>query len=122
MFVWKFLNTNRLAGAALVVPVINYWWPSFPANLTRQAYKNMLVQDQRTLWIAHHVPSLLYAWMTQKWLSTSAAIERDPRIYSNQDKEILQKVAESSVVTLVSLRNDQTFSTSHSSALTPVDK
>ena len=102
MFLRKFLNTNRLAGAALVVPIINYWWPSFPANLTRQVYEKKLVQDQRTLWIAHHIPSLLYAWMTQKWLPTSAVIQRDPRIYSDLDKEILQKMEESSVVTVFS--------------------
>uniref|UniRef100_J3NBF5 Serine aminopeptidase S33 domain-containing protein n=1 Tax=Oryza brachyantha TaxID=4533 RepID=J3NBF5_ORYBR len=47
---------NRLAGAALVVPIINYWWPSFPAELSRQAFKRLIVPEQRTFWIAYNIP------------------------------------------------------------------
>jgi hypothetical protein len=82
----------RLAGAALVVPVINYWWPSFPAELSRQAFKKQVVPEQRTLWIAHNVPSLLYLWMTQKWLPSSAAATHNPEIFSKHDMEVLQKM------------------------------
>ncbi|KAI3995126.1 hypothetical protein MKX01_031928 [Papaver californicum] len=32
---------HRLAGATLVAPVINYWWPGFPASLSKEAYKNV---------------------------------------------------------------------------------
>ncbi|KAJ6346474.1 hypothetical protein OIU78_008999 [Salix suchowensis] len=45
---------NRLAGAALVVPIVNYWWPSFPAHLSREAYKRQLQRDQWKLRIAHY--------------------------------------------------------------------
>lgn len=43
--VWGCLQyiPHRLAGAALVVPVINYWWPSFPAEVSRQAFKKLIV-------------------------------------------------------------------------------
>jgi hypothetical protein len=82
----------RLAGAAMVVPIINYWWPSFPAELSRQAFKRLIVPEQRTLWIAHNMPSLLYLWMTQKWLPSSAAAMRHPEIFSKHDLEVLQKM------------------------------
>ncbi|KAK3118409.1 hypothetical protein QOZ80_9BG0698640 [Eleusine coracana subsp. coracana] len=92
--VWGCLQyiPHRLAGAALVVPVINYWWPSFPAELSRQAFKKQVVPEQRTLWIAHNIPSLLYLWMTQKWLPSSAAAMRNPEIFSKHDVEVLQKI------------------------------
>ncbi|KAF6165954.1 hypothetical protein GIB67_012851 [Kingdonia uniflora] len=47
---------HRMAGMSLVVPVVNYWWPSFPANLSRMVYKSLPVQDQWALGVAHHVP------------------------------------------------------------------
>ena len=55
----------------------------------------MLAQDQRMIWIARHVPFLLYGWMTQKRFPTLASIEKNPDIFSDQDKEIFQKITES---------------------------
>lgn len=91
---WSCLNyiPHRLAGVALVAPAVNYWWPSFPANLSRMSYKKLLVQDQRTFWIAHHLPSLLYGWISQKWFPASAAIEGHPDLFTPQDMEIIQKI------------------------------
>ncbi|XP_072999574.1 uncharacterized protein [Typha latifolia] len=90
---WSCLNyiPHRLAGAALVVPVVNYWWPSFPANLSGHVFGNLLAGDRRTFWIAHHLPSLLYAWMTQKWFQTSQAAAGHPDIFPEQDKEVIRK-------------------------------
>jgi len=82
----------RLAGAAMVVPIINYWWPSFPAELSRQAFKRLVVPEQRTLWIAHNIPSLLYLWMTQRWFPSSAAAMHHPEIFSKNDMEVLHKM------------------------------
>lgn len=82
----------RLAGAALVVPIINYWWPSFPAELSKQAFNRLIVPEQRTLWIAHNIPSLLYLWMTQRWFPSSAAAMHHPEIFSKHDMEVLQKM------------------------------
>ncbi|KAG9459158.1 hypothetical protein H6P81_003666 [Aristolochia fimbriata] len=92
--VWGCLKyiPHRLAGAALIVPVINYWWPSFPSNLSTEAYKKQLVQDQWTLRIAHYTPSLLYWWMTQKWFPASVVAQRHPEIFSPSDKQIIQHV------------------------------
>ncbi|KAL8531402.1 hypothetical protein ACS0TY_008133 [Phlomoides rotata] len=58
---------HRLSGAALVVPFVNLWWKSFPANLSQQALELMPVPDRWTCRVAHYTPWLLYWWMTQKW-------------------------------------------------------
>ncbi|KAI6676630.1 hypothetical protein NL676_037426 [Syzygium grande] len=39
-------STGRLAGVALIAPVINYWWPGFPANLSTEGYHWQPPQDQ----------------------------------------------------------------------------
>ncbi|XXG65010.1 hypothetical protein AAC387_Pa05g2819 [Persea americana] len=63
---WRCLKhiPHRLAGVALVVPVINYLWPSLPASLCSEAYRTLLVQDQWALRIAHYAPHLVYWWAT----------------------------------------------------------
>jgi hypothetical protein len=85
-----------LVGATLVVPVINYWWPSFPKELSKQAMKKVVPAEVRTLLLAHYAPSLLYAWMTQKWFASAAAASRDPGIFSESDMEVLRKILSSS--------------------------
>ncbi|OVA03570.1 hypothetical protein BVC80_1651g77 [Macleaya cordata] len=94
--VWSCLKhiPNRIAGASLVVPIINYWWPSFPANLSKMVYKRLLLQDQWTYRVAHYVPQLLYWWLTQKWFPSLAAMEGNPEIFSIPDREMLKKIAE----------------------------
>nr|TKR98485.1 uncharacterized protein D5086_0000202220 [Populus alba] len=84
---------NRLAGAALVVPIVNYWWPSFPCHLSREAYKRQLRRDQWKLRIAHYVPGLLYWWMSQKWFPSSSYVEIVPEVYGNRDKQILKMMS-----------------------------
>ncbi|CAN1231719.1 hypothetical protein LINPERPRIM_LOCUS3468 [Linum perenne] len=85
---------SKLAGAALVAPVINYWWKSFPSNLSTEAYNNQLPQDQWALRIAHHAPWLIYWWNTQKIFPSSAVIARRPETLSAQDKELIAKHGE----------------------------
>jgi hypothetical protein len=90
-----FLNLShcRLAGAALVVPIVNYWWPSIPCHLSREAYKRQLQRDQWKLRIAHYVPGLLYWWMSQKWFPSSSYVEIVPEVYGNRDKQILKMMS-----------------------------
>ncbi|ERM98897.1 hypothetical protein AMTR_s00114p00053290 [Amborella trichopoda] len=94
--VWSCLKyiPHRIAGAALVVPVINYWWPSLPSNLSNEAYYQQLVRDQWMGRIAHHAPRLLYLWLTQKWFPSSSVMEKNPIIFSEKDKELLSKFIE----------------------------
>ncbi|XP_038904919.1 uncharacterized protein LOC120091130 isoform X2 [Benincasa hispida] len=91
--VWSCLKyiPNRLAGAALLAPVVNYWWPGLPANLTNEAFYQQFRQDQWTLRVAHYTPWLTYWWNTQRWFPSSSIIAASPNILSRQDKELLSK-------------------------------
>ncbi|KAH6830529.1 alpha/beta-Hydrolases superfamily protein [Perilla frutescens var. hirtella] len=92
--VWGCLKyiPHRLAGAALLTPVVNYWWPGFPSNLSQQAYNQQLVQDQWAVRVAHYMPWLTYWWNSQKLFPGSSVIAHNPKIFSNPDKEILPKL------------------------------
>lgn len=72
--------------------MINYWWPSFPTKLAKEGLSKIVAQEQRTLWVAHHIPFLFHWWMTQKWFPASASAAMHPDVLSEQDKEILQKI------------------------------
>lgn len=91
MFLTK--TFNRLAGSALLAPVVNYWWPGLPSNLTEQAYKQIPLQDQWALRVAHYMPWLTYWWNTQKLFPAAAVIAHNPQVFSNQDKELLPEIA-----------------------------
>ncbi|KAK2965729.1 hypothetical protein RJ640_025455 [Escallonia rubra] len=83
---------HRLVGAALIAPVVNYWWSGFPKNLSVKAYYEQYPQDQWALRVAHYTPWLTYWWNTQKWFPASSAIARKPK-FSHQDLEIMSKFA-----------------------------
>ncbi|GJN17099.1 hypothetical protein PR202_gb04139 [Eleusine coracana subsp. coracana] len=79
---------QRLAGVALVVPAVNYWWP-LPADVSRSAFEKLDVRDRRTFWIAHHMPSLFYAWITQKWFAMSPIVKGGRDAFTDWDWEVL---------------------------------
>lgn len=88
------LNTcdvYRLAGAVLIAPAINYWWPGFPSNLSREAYYEQLPQDQWAVRVAHYIPWLVHWWNTQKLFPGSSVIAGKP-MFSRQDLEHLPKL------------------------------
>lgn len=93
-YVWSCLKfiPHRLAGAALVSPGSNYWWPSFPKNLSREAYNRQLTQDQWAIRVAHYVPWLTYWWNTQKWFPPFGVIAESTDLLSEKDKELLPKI------------------------------
>ncbi|XP_052198569.1 uncharacterized protein LOC127805824 [Diospyros lotus] len=88
--VWACLKyiPHRLAGATLIAPVVNYWWPGFPANLSKEAYYEQFPQDQWTLRIAHYLPWLTYWWNTQKFFPSSSVIAGRPK-FSEQDVQLI---------------------------------
>ncbi|KAI5395932.1 hypothetical protein KIW84_062214 [Lathyrus oleraceus] len=92
--VWNCLKhiPHRLAGAALLAPVINFWWPDLPANLTSEAYSQYKLRDQWAIRVAHYTPWLTYWWNTQKWFPSCSALSRSPDIFSKQDKELITKL------------------------------
>lgn len=75
----------------LLVPIVNYWWPSFPSDLSTEAYYQHLPQDQWAVRVAHYAPWLTYKWNTQKWFPPSSAIGRNPMVFSAPDRAILAK-------------------------------
>ncbi|MQL76083.1 hypothetical protein Taro_008467 [Colocasia esculenta] len=83
---------HRLAGVALIVPAINFWWPSLPRNLSAAAYGRHHPADQRGFLVARHAPWLFYAYMTQKLVMPSAIGAGHSDILSRQDKEIMAKI------------------------------
>ncbi|GAB2242448.1 hypothetical protein Droror1_Dr00019223 [Drosera rotundifolia] len=89
---WGFLNyiPHRLAGVALVVPLLNFWWPSFPPKLAAQGLKAFPKADQQMIWIAHHVPGLLFLWLTQKLFPSSEILKRNPILFSRRDHETIK--------------------------------
>ncbi|XP_023517822.1 uncharacterized protein LOC111781448 isoform X2 [Cucurbita pepo subsp. pepo] len=90
--VWGCLKyiPHRLAGASLLAPAINYWWPSFPANLSKEGLSSQLPQDQWALRVAHHLPWLTYWWNTQKFFPPVSILAGRPEILSSQDIEIIR--------------------------------
>ncbi|GAA0139023.1 hydrolase [Lithospermum erythrorhizon] len=92
--VWTCLKyiPHRLAGAALIAPVVNYWWKSFPANMSTEAYNLQFVQDQWSLRVAHYLPWLTYWWNTQKFFPSNSVIARSRAILSREDNELLPRI------------------------------
>ncbi|XP_030925526.1 uncharacterized protein LOC115952485 [Quercus lobata] len=85
---------HRLAGAGLLAPAINYWWPGFPDNLSSEAYYQKLPQDQWAFRVAHYTPWLTHWWNTQKWFPASSIASLNLDILSSQDKELMAKRSE----------------------------
>ncbi|KAA3458613.1 Alpha/beta-Hydrolases superfamily protein isoform 1 [Gossypium australe] len=91
---WIFSFFFRLAGASLVVPFVNYWWPCLPANLSNDAFSRLLAQDQWSFRVAHYTPWLFYWWVSQKWFPSLSILAGNMAIFSQSDLEILKKWSE----------------------------
>lgn len=99
MFTFFFFCIHRLAGAALLAPAINYWWPGFPSNLTKEAYDKQLIRDQWVYKVAYYAPWLMYWWNTQKYFPGFSVItgefklsQKDLKIAYSLDEMQLQQV------------------------------
>lgn len=88
---------NRLAGAALVVPFVHYWWPCLPANISTESFQKLQKSFQWSFRIAHHTPWLLYWWMTQKWFPTLMSGNIAAKLCP-KDIEIIKKLSETPTV------------------------
>ncbi|XP_057458761.1 uncharacterized protein LOC130749424 [Lotus japonicus] len=100
---------DRLAGLALIAPVINYRWPSLPGSLIREDYRRKLVKWAR--WFANHCPTLLHWWVTQKWLPSAAVIEKNPAFFNKSDIDILKTISGFPMFTKDSLKEQVVFDT-----------
>ncbi|XP_023749035.1 uncharacterized protein LOC111897312 isoform X2 [Lactuca sativa] len=92
--VWSCLKyiPHRLAGAVLIAPGINYWWPNLPSNLTNEAFSGQLPQDQWSLRVAHHLPWLSYWWNSQKWFPSFSFIDEVHAALSSSDIAVASKL------------------------------
>lgn len=90
--VWSCLKyiPHRLAGAALVVPFVNYWMPSLPHDVLKEAFQSLPVQDQWSFRIAHYFPWLFHWWMNQKLFPALSFMTGNMSIYCSKDLEVLQ--------------------------------
>ncbi|KAI3518213.1 hypothetical protein L1887_06713 [Cichorium endivia] len=85
--VWPCLKyiRHRLAGVTFISPGLNYWWPSFPSNLSNEVYYEQHKADQWALRVTHHLPWLAYWWNTQKWFPSSSVISVSPDLFTLDD-------------------------------------
>ncbi|GJX04437.1 lysophospholipase BODYGUARD 1 precursor [Tanacetum coccineum] len=79
---------SKLAGVALVVPFINYRWPSLPYDLIQDDYRKNL--SKFMVWIARHTPGLLQWWLTQKMFPSSSVLDRNVSFFSTKDMEVVK--------------------------------
>ncbi|KAK9279590.1 hypothetical protein L1049_013269 [Liquidambar formosana] len=93
--VWSCLKyiPHRLSGASLLVPFVNYWWPCFPANLSREAFKTLPLPDQWAFRVAHYTPWLFYWWMTQKWFPFSRILTGHKEVFCEEDLDLYKKLS-----------------------------
>ncbi|CAA0841302.1 alpha/beta-Hydrolases superfamily protein [Striga hermonthica] len=85
---------HRVLGAALVSPVVNYWWRCFPPELSKKALGKTIFQDRLTFRIAHYAPWLLNWWMTQKLFPSFSILQGKLDVFSRSDLEILKQSPE----------------------------
>ncbi|KAK4790696.1 hypothetical protein SAY86_018000 [Trapa natans] len=100
---------HRLASVALVVPVVNYWWPSLPKSLTKLDFRKKVIRW--TLRIASHAPALLRWWVNKKCLPSNSSLERDPTFFNEHDMEVLKHSKGFPMLTRERLRQQEVFDT-----------
>ncbi|XP_024985626.1 uncharacterized protein LOC112521154 [Cynara cardunculus var. scolymus] len=98
---------ERLAGVALVVPFINYRWPSLPDDLIQDDYRKNL--SRWTVWISRHTPGLLHWWLTQKMFPSSSVLDRNPKFFSTKDLEVLKNTPGYQLLSKSKLKEEPIF-------------
>ncbi|KAL6519347.1 hypothetical protein OROGR_018667 [Orobanche gracilis] len=113
--VWTCLKyiPHRLAGAALLTPVVNYWWRGIPSNISQVAYEQQLPQDQWALRVAHYMPWLNYWWNTQKLFPGLSLIAQSPKVLSRQDVELIPRIVSIREEYQVQVRQQGEFESLH---------
>ncbi|KAK3142690.1 hypothetical protein QOZ80_4BG0350010 [Eleusine coracana subsp. coracana] len=82
---------HRLAGVAILAPVGNYWWSGFPREVIEEAWYVQFPQDQRAVWVSHHLPWLTNWWNTQTLFPGSGVKEGNSNILSKEDVPLGEK-------------------------------
>ncbi|CAG7870091.1 hypothetical protein BRARA_F02013 [Brassica rapa] len=116
--VWSCLKhiPQRLAGVAMVAPVVNYRWPSIPKSLMKNDYRREVLKW--SFWIAKYFPGLLHWWVTQNMFPTTSMLEKTPANYFNdQDIEVLKHTKGFPMLSKERLREHGVFETLRSDFL-----
>lgn len=107
--VWSCLKQTpqRLAGVAMIVPIINYKWRSLPSELTKDDYRKNLCRW--IIWLLHHTPGLLHWWLTQKLFPSANVLDHSPAFFNNKDLESLQNTPGYQLFTQNGIQQRSTF-------------
>ncbi|XP_038895419.1 uncharacterized protein LOC120083658 [Benincasa hispida] len=118
--IWSCLKyiPHRLLGASLVVPFVNYWWPSIPSALSTQSFKELPKVFQYTFGIAHYTPWLYYWWTKQKWFR-SLAVEV---LFTDSDLKLLKEVLDCPTISLEKIRQQGEYECLHRDMLVAFGK
>ncbi|WOL15508.1 hypothetical protein Cni_G24289 [Canna indica] len=84
---------HRLAGAAILAPVANFWWHGFPPNVSDTAFNIQLTQDRWAVRVAHYAPWLTYWWNTQKWFPSSGVASNNLLVLSPHDWNVIKQIS-----------------------------
>ncbi|XP_022932192.1 uncharacterized protein LOC111438511 [Cucurbita moschata] len=88
--IWSCLKyiPHRLLGASLIVPFVNYWWPSIPSSLAKHSFRKLPLLFRFTFGIAHYTPWIYYWWTKQKWFPSMLS----EGMFIDYDLELLKKI------------------------------
>ncbi|CAO2824770.1 unnamed protein product [Amaranthus hypochondriacus] len=96
-FAWGCLKyiPHRLAGVAFVVPVVNYWWPSLPSELSSKVFNKLPLMERWRLRLIHYAPK--FAWLLQQRLplpTIDLILKENPKIFNKSDLAIMKLLSE----------------------------
>ncbi|KAL8193622.1 hypothetical protein R6Q57_026757 [Mikania cordata] len=92
--IWSCLKyiPQRLSGASLIVPFVNYWWPCLPADLAKESFQLLLAQDRWTFRVARYAPCLFQWWMNKIFFPSLSMLAGNMDIFSQSDLEFLKNL------------------------------
>ncbi|XP_047313413.1 uncharacterized protein LOC124916702 [Impatiens glandulifera] len=98
---------RSLAGAALVVPMINYKWQSLPDDLVKDDMRKSMAKW--AFWAARYAPCLVHLWLTQKLFPSKNILERNPKFFCDKDLEVLKDTPAFQLLGRASLQRKEVF-------------
>ncbi|XP_008458570.1 uncharacterized protein LOC103497934 isoform X3 [Cucumis melo] len=100
---------ERLAGTALIVPLVNYQWPSLPFSLIKEDYRRKLLK--LGLWLSTYTPGLLHWWVSQNWIPSTSVLEKNPVFFNERDIDILKTIPGFPMLSKRMLKEQRVFDT-----------
>ncbi|XP_010520432.1 PREDICTED: uncharacterized protein LOC104799549 [Tarenaya hassleriana] len=104
---------HRLAGASLVVPVVNYWWKRVPGDLLREGFRLYNLQDRWAYRVSHYVPWLFHWWTKQQWLTRSCMMAGNTYMLTPADLKFLEIWSENPIPHKEKIRQQGEYESVH---------